>query len=168
MQNRVVITIYDTFLSAAKNSKTHQKIPANWILEKQDILKNVLANIFNVFTDTSENSAHFVVLNTFIVNIIFMHFSYLQTDCTLLQLSICSLTLFVGHKTHLIFNLCRFLAIPINCKSFPFSKMIPHEIAKIHASFLPVTAESTAAHLITCSWLLNKIHHNIVSEQYHL
>lgn len=116
-------------------TKTHQKIFANWILDKQDIFKNVLPKIFNLFTDTSKNSAHFVILNTFIAKIIFLYFSYLQTDCTLLQLTICSLTLFLGHKTHLIFILCRFLAIRTNSKSFPFSKMIPHEIATIHACF---------------------------------
>lgn len=170
MQNRIMITIYKhLYMCSKKKSKTHQKIAANWILEKQDILKNVLANIFNLSTETSENSAHFVILNTFVANIIFMHFNYLRTDCTLLQLAICSLTLFLGHKNHLIFNLCRFLAIPNNCKSFPFAKMKPYEIAKICASFLPVSAESTVAHLITCScWLLNKTYHNSVSERYHL
>lgn len=110
-------------MRSKKKTKTKTpKLSANWILEKTDIFRDVLGSIYNLLIRTSPELAGFWEFSTFcssytfVANTIFTQCIYIQSDRTLLQLTIFSLTLLLEHKKHLIFNLCWFLVLAINCR----------------------------------------------------
>lgn len=103
----------------------------------------------------SKNSTHLAVL-IHLLPMLFIQCIYILTDCSLPQLTIFSLRLFLEYKKHLIFNLHWFLVIPASRRKFSSHKgatMYKYQLTQIL---------STCAYWKYCGelrnlWLLVKV-----------
>lgn len=118
----------------------------------------------------SKNSTHLAVL-IHLLPMLFIQCIYILTDCSLPQLTIFSLRLFLEYKKHLIFNLHWFLVIPASRRKFSSHKgatMYKYQLTqKISIDLIYVC-------LLKVLWrtpqlvAVGKSHHSNISEWYHL